>query len=49
MDGYEGYIQIKMHLDDGEMTAHLSSGGVFCYKVIPFVLKKYWSYIPTVK
>jgi len=40
MDGFSEYNQIKMYLDDGKHTSFQTSLGLFCYMVMPFVLKK---------
>ncbi|KAA3483257.1 reverse transcriptase [Gossypium australe] len=39
MDGFSGYNQIKMHLEDMEKTTFVTMWGTFCYKVMPFGLK----------
>ena len=39
MDGFSGYNQIRMALEDGEKTVFVSMWGTFCYKVMPFGLK----------
>src|SRR4051812_34211183 len=39
MDGFFGYNQIKMYLDDKRHTAFRTPLGVFCYTVMPFGLK----------
>ncbi|KAE8691531.1 hypothetical protein F3Y22_tig00110890pilonHSYRG01710 [Hibiscus syriacus] len=39
MDGFFGYNQIKMHLEDMEKTTFVTIWGTFCYKVMPFGLK----------
>lgn len=39
MDGFSGYNQIKMALEDMEKTTFITPGGTFCYKVMPFGLK----------
>ena len=39
MDGFLGYIQIKMALEDMEKTSFIIPWGTYCYKVIPFGLK----------
>ena len=39
MDGFSGYNQIKMALEDMEKTTFLTMWGTFCYKVMPFELK----------
>ena len=40
MDAFSGYNQIRMHEDDQEKTSFVTSQGLFCYKVMPFGLKK---------
>ena len=39
MDGFSGYNQIRMALEDREKTVFVTIWGTFCYKVMPFVLK----------
>ncbi|KAA3465100.1 RNA-directed DNA polymerase-like protein [Gossypium australe] len=39
MDGFSGYNQMKMHLEDMEKTTIVTMWGTFCYKVMPFGLK----------
>ena len=39
MDGFSGYNQIKMALEDMKKTTFLTMWGTFCYKVMPFGLK----------
>ncbi|XP_057790809.1 uncharacterized protein LOC131007914 [Salvia miltiorrhiza] len=39
MDTYSGYHQIRMHPDDEEKTAFMTSVALFCYKYMPFGLK----------
>src|SRR3989441_6329395 len=39
MDGFSGYNQIKMAVEDREKTAFITEYGTFCYKVMPFGLK----------
>ncbi|KAG8492013.1 hypothetical protein CXB51_015340 [Gossypium anomalum] len=39
MDGFSGYNQIKMHLEDMDKTTFITLWGTFYYKVIPFGLK----------
>ena len=39
MDAFLGYNQIKMAEEDQEKTAFITSQGLYCYKVMPFVLK----------
>ena len=39
MNGFFGYNQIRMALEDREQTAFVTMWGTFCYKVMPFVLK----------
>ena len=40
MDAFSGYNQIRMHEGDQEKTSFVTSQGLFCYKVMPFDLKK---------
>ena len=40
MDAFLGYNQIRMHEADQEKTSFVTSQGLFCYKVMPFGLKK---------
>jgi hypothetical protein len=39
MDGYAGYNQIKMALEDERHTTFRTPIGIYCYKVMPFGLK----------
>ena len=39
MDGFLGYNQIKMALEDMEKTSFITPWGMCCYKVMPFGLK----------
>ena len=39
MDGSSGYNQICMSPKDEELTAFHTPKGIYCYKVVPFVLK----------
>ncbi|RDY10539.1 Retrovirus-related Pol polyprotein from transposon 17.6, partial [Mucuna pruriens] len=39
MDGFSGYNQIRMALEDKEKTTFITTWGTFCYKVMPFRLK----------
>ena len=39
MDGFSGYNQIRMALEDKEKTVFVTMWGTFCYKVMPFGLK----------
>ncbi|TYJ96305.1 RNA-directed DNA polymerase-like protein [Cucumis melo var. makuwa] len=39
MDGSNGYNQIRMSLSYEEITAFRTPKGIYCYKVMPFVLK----------
>ncbi|RDY06422.1 hypothetical protein CR513_09586, partial [Mucuna pruriens] len=39
MDGFSGYNQIRMALEDKEKTTFITTWGTFCYKVMPFGLK----------
>ena len=40
MDAFSGYNQIRMDESDQEKTSFVTSQGLFCYKVMPFGLKK---------
>ena len=40
MDAFLGYNQIQMHEADQDKTSFVASQGLFCYKVMPFGLKK---------
>ena len=40
MAGFSGYNQIKMAPEDMEKTNFVTPWGTFCYKVMPFGLKK---------
>ena len=39
MDGFLGYNQIKMALEDTEKTSFITPWGTYCYKVMSFGLK----------
>jgi len=39
MDGFSGYNQIKMALEDKAKTPFVTPWGTYCYKVMPFGLK----------
>ena len=39
MDGFSGYNQIKMFLEDEKHTSSRTPFGVYCYMVMPFGLK----------
>ena len=39
MDGFPGYNQILMALEDMEKTTFITKWGAYCYKVMPFGLK----------
>nr|KYP74061.1 Retrotransposable element Tf2 [Cajanus cajan] len=39
MDGYLGYNQIKMAIEDHEKMTFITPWGTFCYRVMPFILK----------
>ena len=39
MDGLSGYNQIRMALEDEELTAFRTPKGIYCYKVMPFRLR----------
>ncbi|XP_028208435.1 uncharacterized protein LOC114391656 [Glycine soja] len=38
MDGFSGYNQIKMAVEDREKTSFITPWGTFCYRVMPFGL-----------
>lgn len=40
MDGFSGYNPIQMAPEDKEKTIFITLWGTFCYKVMPFRLKK---------
>ena len=40
MEAFSGYNQIKMEEADQEKTSFVTSQRLFCYKVMPFGLKK---------
>ena len=39
MDGFFGYSQIMMALEDMEKTSFITEWGTYCYRVMSFVLK----------
>ena len=39
LDAFSGYNQILMKEEDQEITAFVTSKGLYCYKVMPFGLK----------
>jgi hypothetical protein len=39
MDVFSGYNQIRIHLADQEKTAFITDQGLYCYRVMPFILK----------
>ena len=39
MDGFSGYNQIMMALEDMEKTSFITKWGTYCYRVMPFGLK----------
>ena len=39
MDGFSGYNQIMMALEDMEKTSFITEWGTYCYRVMPFGLK----------
>lgn len=39
MDAYQGFYQIRMAQEDIKKTAFFATGGVYCFKVMPFGLK----------
>ena len=40
MDAFSRYNQIRFNKADQEKTSFVTSYGLFCYKVMPFILKK---------
>ncbi|KAK0589177.1 hypothetical protein LWI29_010709 [Acer saccharum] len=48
MDAYSGYNQIRMNKIDEEKTSFTTDQGLYCYKVMPFGLKKRRSNVPEV-
>ncbi|XP_073033744.1 uncharacterized protein [Primulina eburnea] len=40
LDAYQGYHQIPLALEDQDKASFITSGGTFCYVVMPFGLKK---------
>ena len=40
MDAYSRYNKIPMHIPDQEHTSFITNHGMYCYKVMPFGLKK---------
>ena len=40
MDAFSGYNQIHMHPEDKEKTSFMTSKVIYCYKIMPFGLKK---------
>ncbi|XXG41304.1 hypothetical protein AAC387_Pa01g1794 [Persea americana] len=40
LDAYRGYHQISMSRPNQEKTAFITPRGIYCYKVMPFGLKK---------
>jgi len=46
LDAYSGYNQIKMHSSDEDKTTIMGGTTNYCYRVMPFGLKKCRSYIP---
>ena len=40
LDAYSGYNQILMHAPDEEITTFITEDANFCYRVMPFGLKK---------
>lgn len=44
MDGFSGYNQIRMALEDMEKTTFIITWGTFYYNVIPFGLKSVGTY-----
>ena len=47
MDAYSRYNQNRIHPNDEEKMTFITKNANFCYKVMPFGLKKCGSYIPT--
>ena len=43
MDGFSGYNQIMMALEDMEKTSFITEWGTYCYRVMPFRLKNAWA------
>ena len=39
LDAYSGYHQIRMKIEDEELTAFITPYGVYCYTTMPFGLK----------
>ena len=39
LDAYSGYHQIRMKIEDEELTAFVTPFGVYCYTTMPFGLK----------
>ncbi|KAI3470508.1 hypothetical protein Pfo_027171 [Paulownia fortunei] len=39
LDAYQGYNQIRLAPEDEEMTNFVTDQGIYCYRVMPFVLK----------
>jgi BarA-like signal transduction histidine kinase len=48
IDAFSGYNQIQMTEEDQEKMAFITSRGLFCYKAMPFGLKKYWGHLPEI-
>jgi hypothetical protein len=39
LDAYSGYNQIKLKVEDKEKIAFITAYDVYCYQVMPFILK----------
>ena len=39
MDAFSGYNQIRMAPEDEEKTAFITNRGLYCYRIMPFILK----------
>lgn len=48
MDAFSCYNEICMNKEDQEKTTFVTSQGLYCYKVMPFGLKKCKGYLPEV-
>ena len=48
MDAFSDYNQITMDPDDQEKASFVTQQGTYCYRVMPFGLKKRMSYLPEV-